>query len=185
MTTKVIYLHGKKRCMNWRCQSLSFIYFCVPKKKLSYIGLDIEQFVLFRIFGMNLTHLTGYKSRKLLLCLSALLFCDFSLIFCSYMFTFCIFALLSGPTFVNIYCLCSFEFKDTQPLSLALYFSRNTIKTRIWLVKGRSLLSARTLIGWVFCHSGAPWGFIFRPQWGATAAEWSSADPRNFTADSR
>ncbi len=107
MTTKVIYLHGKKRCLNWRCQSLSFISFCVPKKKLSHIGLDIEQLVLFRIFGMNLTHLTGYKSRKLLLCLSALLFCDFSLIFCSYMCTFCIFALLSGSTFVNICCLCS------------------------------------------------------------------------------
>lgn len=162
----------EKRCMNWRCQSRSLIYFCVPKKKLSLIGLDIEQLVLFRIFGMNLIHLTGYKSRKLLLC--ALLFCDFSLIFCSYMCTFCIFALLSGSTFVNISCL--FIWVQGYTTSLALYFSRNTIKTRIWLVKGRSLLSARTLIGCVFCHSCAPRGFIFRPQWGATAAEWTSEE---------
>lgn len=167
-------------------ESITFSLFLFQRRKSYRFGTGrgifglSPHFCKFRVhFGVNCSFnwlvWQGCKSYEL----NLLLFCKQSLKCCTYLFTFFIIIIkyIYSNEWFNV---CFWELNDTEHPDC---ISRNTIKTRIWLVKGRGLLSSRTFIGRIFCLSNAPRDFIkFRPQWGATAAEWSSADQRNFTA---
>lgn len=174
MTTKVIYLHGKTMHELTLSITITHLFLCSKEEieshrfghwAVGFISHFWDEPDSFDWLQVSQT-LTVFKRTVILWFLVDILFLHVHVLYiCSFeWFNVCEHLL---PVFIWV---------QGYTTSLALYFSRNTIKTRIWLVKGRSLLSARTLIGCVFCHSGAPRGFIFRPQWGATAAEWTSEE---------